>query len=321
MSLPKPSPVMPVTARDWQLCRDIAREHGRTFFLASRMLPPARRQGILAAYAYCRVADDLVDRALVRGDGAAAAIDRWEAELDQPVHPVARAFAATRASFGVPDQPVHDLLTGIRMDLQPARFDTWPGLRTYCHLVAGTVGLMVAPILGCRDPGALHYAAELGIAMQLTNILRDVAEDARMGRLYLPLEDISRFGCDPEAILAGEPGAGFPDLMAFEIERARELYARAMLGVPSLCPSGRLTTLAASRLYAGILGEIERMDYDVFRDRARVPTRRKLGGLGRVVVTFARMSVIPARDIVPGGTLRGAALHSPPHAREGQSHD
>jgi phytoene synthase len=322
MRSPDRLPDAQVTAADWRMCRDIAREHGRTFYLASRLLPPARRCGILAAYAYCRVADDLVDRALVAADGdTAATIDRWETELAEPNHPVARAFAATRATFGVPEQPVRDLLTGIRIDLAPTRFETWPALRTYCHLVAGTVGLIVAPILGCRDAGALNYAAELGIAMQLTNILRDIAEDARMGRLYLPLDDIARFGCDPDAILAGEPGKRFPDLMAFEIERARDLYARAMHGVPSLCPSGRLATLAASRLYAGILGEIERMDCDVFRGRARVPARRKVGGLGRVMVTFTRMSFAPVHEAGPGSPLPGTPIHAPTHAREGQSHD
>ena len=250
---------------DWALCDAIARSHGRTFYLASRFLPPERRRGVLATYAFCRIADDIVDAAPERGaEASAAALDGWAAEIETPVHPVAVAFAEARARFGIPRQPVHDLLTGIRMDLTTTSYATWPELRTYCHLVAGTVGLMVAPVLGCRATRAIEHAATLGIAMQLTNILRDVAEDSARGRLYLPLDEIAAFGCDPEAILAGRPGKQFPALMAFQIRRARALYAAASPGIRALSPSGQITTLAASRLYAGILSEIESLEYDVF---------------------------------------------------------
>lgn len=311
-----------VTAADWAACEVIAREHGRSFHLASRLLPPHRQRGVLATYAYCRVADDIVDRAAINGDvDCFQALAAWEDELAQPVHPVARAFAAARASFGVPEAPVRGLLTGIRMDLTPARFESWPELRGYCHLVAGTVGLMVAPIMGCRDADALADAAELGIAMQLTNILRDVAEDAAMGRLYLPLDDIARFGCDPGAILAGHMEPGFRDLMAFEIDRARGLYARAMRGVPSLCASGRLSTLAASRLYAGILDEIERNDYDVFSGRARVPAARKARLLAGVTVAFTRMGAAPARRVQAPRALPLPAFPHPSQANDAVSHD
>src|SRR5690606_9626648 len=139
------------------------------------------------------------------------------------------------------------------------RYETWTDLHEYCYLVAGTVGLIVAPILGCRDAQALPHAANLGIAMQLTNILRDVAEDSAMGRLYLPIEDLEAFGVTPEGVHSGRPEPGFALLLEFEIARARTLYAGALAGVPSLCPSGRFATLAAAGLYAGILDEIERM--------------------------------------------------------------
>jgi phytoene synthase len=256
-------------------------------------MPVGRRRGVLATYAYCRIADDIVDEALsLETDDPAEALARWERELDYPSDPVAVAFADTRDRFDVPLQPVRDLITGARMDLNPAPYASWRELRIYCYHVAGTVGLMVAPILGCRDPRALPHAAELGIAMQLTNILRDVAEDAQMGRLYLPLDEIAAFGCDPEAILAGQPGPGFRDLIAFQIDRARSLYAIALKGVPALSPSGRFATLAASRFYAGILDRIEAMDYDVFRDRAYVPSRRKLAALPGVATTVLGMSLI-----------------------------
>jgi len=271
--------------------------HGRTFYFASRCLPPARRRAVLATYAFCRVADDIVDAGQVTGsDRVAAALLDWEGQIDHPSHPVAIAFAATRAQYAIPTQPVRDLLTGIRMDLTANRYASWQELRTYCYHVAGTVGLMVAPILGCRDHSALRHAADLGIAMQLTNILRDVAEDAGLSRLYLPLDEIVSFGCDPEAILAGNPGPRFPDLMAFQIRRARALYDDAHCGVRALAPSGRFTTLAASRLYAEILTEIESLEYDVFRARAHVSTAGKLRALPNVAATFVRHSLLTRKQ-------------------------
>jgi len=297
----------------WARCQAIAREHGRSFYLACRCLPAPRRRAVLATYAYCRIADDIVDHAQARGPtAAAAALADWEAQLISPDDPVAVAFAATRKQFSVPIEPVRDLLDGIRMDLTTTRYATWDELRTYCYRVAGTVGLMVAPILGCRETWALDHAAALGIAMQLTNILRDVAEDARLGRLYLPLDEIIAFGCDPEAILAGRPGPRFPELMAFEVARARALYAHALLGVPALAPSGRFATLAASRLYAGILRRIELMEYDVFRTRAHVSSPRKLGTLATVGVTFVRMTVVPGPVMASANsveTTRDEARH------------
>ena len=272
---------------DWEHCRTVVREHGRTFFFASHFLPPEPRRAIHATYAFCRVADDIVDRAPATGLAAAArALDTWEAELATPAHPIAVAFAAARARYGVPVEPARDLLAGVRMDLAPRHFETWDDLRLYCYRVAGTVGLLVAPILGCRDEAALPRAVDLGIAMQLTNILRDVAEDAGMGRLYLPLADLRQFGCDPGAILAGRPSGRFAELMAFEIDRARALYDSGRAGVPALSPAGRLTTLASAHLYAKILHRIEEQGYDVFAARAVIPTRRKLRALPTVAAAF-----------------------------------
>ncbi len=282
-----PSP--PGDGVDWRQCSEIARTHGRTFFLASRFLPPDRRRAIHATYAYCRIADDIADRSadLVT---AARALDAWERQLDEPTDPIAVAFAAVRVRHGVPVAAARELLTGVRMDLAPARFATWDELRLYCYHVAGTVGLMVAPILGCRDVGALPHAVNLGIAMQLTNVLRDIGEDARRGRLDLPLEDLAAFGCDPEAILLGQPNGQFADLLAFEIARARALYADARRGLSALSPAGRLTALAGSELYATILTRIEEMEYEVIDTRAHVTTQRKLRALPGVAATFARLS-------------------------------
>ncbi len=272
---------------DWGACEDVAREYGRTFYFASRFLPSDRRRAIYAVYAFCRVADDIVDRAPATGVAAAArALDAWETELDLPLHPIAVTFAAVRERYGVPREAARDLLAGVRMDMDHQPFMTWDALRLYCYRVAGTVGLMAAPILGCGDEKALSHAVDLGIAMQLTNILRDVAEDARMGRLYLPLDDLASFGCDPAAILAGRPTGRFPEFVAFEIARARALYESGRAGIHALAPAGQLTALASAHLYGKILSRIEEQGYDVFAGRAQVPTQRKLRAMPTVAAAF-----------------------------------
>lgn len=287
------SPPRPPEMTDWMYCEEIARQHGRSFYLASRVLPPARQRGVLATYAYCRIADDIVDETSGCGHEATAqALQDWAFQLKKPNHPVAVVFAYTRDRYSIPEQPVHDLLLGVEMDLRPGRYATWAELRTYCYHVAGTVGLMVAPIFGCRDSRALRHAADLGIAMQLTNILRDIAEDAHLGRIYLPQDEIEAFGCDFEAMFTGHPGKGFRELMAFQIDRARRLYASALEGVYALSPSGRFATLTASRLYSGILNEIEALDYDVYRMRAIVPASRKLRSVAGASTDFLLMSML-----------------------------
>jgi phytoene synthase len=280
---------------DPRRCREIVRTHGRSFYLASMFLLPEQRRAIHAVYAFCRVADDIVDR-MEPGNHAAVEhqLDAWLAELEQPASPVAREFARARALWGIPEQPAIDLVEGIRTDLQPRRYRTWPELERYCHLVAGTVGLLTAPVLGCKEPAALAHAAELGIAMQLTNILRDVKEDAEVGRLYLPLEDLEAFGCCPESVLRGEPGGDFTGLIEFEIARARSLYANALKGVPALDKNGQLATLAAARFYGEILAEIERADCDVFRGRARVSNARKLRQTPGLFTDFVRSAFLEA---------------------------
>lgn len=279
------------TPEDWERCRQIARHHGRSFYLASKMLPTARRRAVLSAYAYCRIADDIVDRAGEEGSGAATeALRAWNHQLVEPRDPVAVAFAHTRKAYNIPTEPIMDLLTGVEMDLSTSRYDDWTALHRYCYHVAGTVGLIVAPIFGCEDSRALEQASDLGIAMQLTNILRDVKEDAEMGRLYLPVDELLEFDLDPDAVLAGEPGPRFPELMAYQIARARSLYANAGRGVPALTPSGRMATLAASHLYSRILNEIEAMNYDVFAGRAYVRAQGKVASLSRATASFVRMA-------------------------------
>ncbi len=173
----------------------------------------------------------------------------------------------------------------------PRTYANWDELRAYCYAVAGTVGLIAAPIMGCRSPEALPSAVDLGIAMQLTNILRDIAEDARMRRVYLPLDELAAFGCDPDSILAGRPEGDFAGLLEFQIARARGLYTSARCGIPALCRAGQITTLASSHLYGKILTRIEEQGYDVIGQRAVIPTTRKLWEMPVVAGAFLRVQI------------------------------
>ncbi len=279
-----------LTPADWNACAQIARTHGRSFYFASRFLSPAKRRAVHSIYAYCRTADDIVDNAQCV-ESARQDLDNWLHQIDRPVDLIARAFMDTRQRFAIPAQPARDLIEGVGRDLQPTLFRTWPELRVYCHGVAGTVGLMVSPVLGCSDPAVLNRAAGLGIAMQLTNILRDVAEDAELGRLYLPTDELAAFGIDPESVLERRPNGSFTEFMQFQISRARELYDEARPGIPALPPASRLTTLAASHFYSGILCEIEALNYDVFSARAHVSSSKKVRSLPTIAASFVHMTV------------------------------
>ncbi len=282
----------PPSERDWAVCRDVTRTHGTTFYFACQLLPLRTRQAIHAVYAWCRTADDVVDAADHRDiEDPRGVLDAWLEAIDTPCDPISRAFSWVLRAYGISDQCAHDLVAGVRMDLQHQRFGTWQELRHYSYCVAGTVGLMTAPILGCRDNSALPCAVELGIAMQLTNILRDVAEDARMGRIYLPLEDLAQFRVTPESILALQPDGDFDQLMKFEIARARALYQSAQPGIGALSVSGQIATMSGSQLYSKILHRIEARDYDVFGGRATVSTSAKVREMPLVLASVLRMQL------------------------------
>lgn len=286
------SPLTLPTLADWASCREVTRAHGRTFYFACQLLPPAERRCIHAIYAWCRHADDIVDTA-GPSDAARAhdELDRWLTTIDTPVDSISRAFTWVVHEYAISTEPAVDLIAGVRMDLDRTRFRTWESLRRYSYCVAGTVGLMTAPILGCSDRNALPLAVDLGIAMQITNILRDVAEDAEMGRVYLPDEDLERFGVTRESLLRMQPDGDFRGLMRFEIERARGLYHHAHAGIPTLSRAGQITALAGSHLYREILRRIEAQDYDVFAGRATVSTQQKMRRMPFVFGTFLRMQL------------------------------
>ncbi|HTD33219.1 MAG TPA: squalene/phytoene synthase family protein [Candidatus Elarobacter sp.] len=264
----------------YRTCREITRVHSKTFHLSSLFLAPAKRRAIWAVYAFCRTADDIADRdapARERLD----ALDAWERALREaydgrPPGPVLAAFADAARRFAIPIEPALDLLHGVRIDVTTRRYATFEQLREYCYLVASTVGLLVLPVLGASSPDAARYAVALGRAMQMTNVLRDVGEDARMGRVYLPEEDLLRFGVTREAIVAGLAGERFRALMAFEIARVRAMYREAEPGIALLSRDARYTVRLALTLYRGILARIEANGHDVFTRRAYVPLAAKL---------------------------------------------
>jgi phytoene synthase len=261
------------------LCREIAKEHSKTFYFASLFLSPEKRRAVWAVYAFCRSADDVADSSEPAAQRLAE-IDEWRDRLvaaydGRPNHPLMVAFADAVKQFHIPIEPALQLLEGTRQDVVVRRYETYEELRRYCYLVASTVGLLVCPLLG-YESGALKYGIELGRAMQMTNILRDIGEDSRLGRIYLPAEDLARFNYSEARLLAGTIDHDFIALMRFQIARVRALYEEALPGIELLAPNSRYTVRLALALYRGILAEIERNGYDVFTRRAHVPIRAKV---------------------------------------------
>ncbi len=269
----------------WAECWQILRENGKTFHMMARVLGGERGNAIAALYGFARVADDLVDEP-APGDTAADIRDRlrWmQQELRRAVageshEPRFAVLGETVRRYRLPLQPFDDLVAGVAMDLEPAPYETFADLELYCYRVAGTVGLMITPIAGYRAGSrALEHAKTLGTAMQLTNILRDVGEDLARGRLYLPREDLRRFGLSEADLGTARVDGRFRALMEFEIERAQGLYRRGRALIPLLSGArARVAFEFAVEAYSGILGKIRAAGYDVFHGRAHLGFAAKL---------------------------------------------
>lgn len=279
-------------------CTEIIKHHSKSFYFSARLLPAAKRAGIMALYAFCRLSDDLVDEADAQGDTHAARLkaranlDRWSRLCDagsDRAHPVVQAWLDTRVRHGIPRQLPEELLAGIRMDLSIDRYDTWDDLWVYCYRVASTVGLMSMYITGTETMEAVLYAVQLGVALQLTNILRDVGEDALSGRIYLPAEDMARFGYSEDMLLTGTVNRNFIRLMQFEMARAHALYDSAWRGIAMLPADSRPAIAAAATVYRGILHKIVGLKYDVFNNRAHLSMGEKARSLPRVWWQARRM--------------------------------
>ncbi len=258
-------------------CRRLTHYHSRTFFLASSLLPPAQRRAMRALYAFCRISDDVIDRSPLDGPRP---LEQWRrralASTAAANDPVVLAWLDARSRFGIPRLYSEQLLEGVAQDLTRRRYETFAELTDYCYGVASTVGLMSMHITGFAGPHAIPYAVKLGVALQLTNILRDVGEDWRLGRVYLPQEELQRFGLSDEDIAAGRNDVRWQAFMRFQIGRARQLYAESLPGVALLGRQGRFAVAAAAELYRQILDRIEHNNYNVFDRRASTRGRDKL---------------------------------------------
>ncbi|MDZ7773950.1 MAG: squalene/phytoene synthase family protein [Balneolaceae bacterium] len=277
-------------------CREITRTHAKTFYMATRFLPNDKQRGIFALYALCRYVDDLVDEAedlvsrrQLDREGIRRSMEEWKRRLEAAClggacdHPILRAFSHTLNTFHIPLELPLQLIEGVGMDLYKRRYETFGELYGYAYKVASVVGLMTCEIFGYRTPEALDHAEELGIAMQLTNILRDVGEDLRRDRIYLPAEELRRFGVTEKQLLWGRMDGNFRELMRFQIDRARRYYARSDLGVPMLEPGTRLPVYLARYNYSRILDKIEENGYRVFDRRAYLNATEKLAVLPGVL--------------------------------------
>ena len=254
-----------------EYCQQKAAQSGSSFYYSFLFLPPDRRRAITALYAFCREVDDAVDEA---GDPAVARakLAWWRDEIARlfrgaPQHPVSRALAPAVRDFGVTEAGLSEIMDGMEMDLAQSRYLDYAGLRLYCHRVAGVVGTLAAGIFGHTDPRTLEYAERLGLAFQLTNIIRDVGEDARKNRIYLPQDEMTRFGVSERQIAARDADGGWAALMQFQVERARAMLER---GAPlALALPGRIGLEIRTVVQGGlrILQKIDRVRGDVFRHR------------------------------------------------------
>jgi 15-cis-phytoene synthase len=282
----------------YQYCESVTKLHARSFYFAAKFLPRAKQRAVYPIYAFCRHVDDEIDEI---GDGnqaeAVKAVEKWRSKLEeiyageldrkQPETnngqtEVFTAWQDLLKTYQIPSELPLDLVRGVLMDTSINRYETFDELYIYCYRVASTVGLMSSEIMGYSDKAALEYAEVMGIGMQLTNILRDVKEDAAMNRIYLPQEDLRRFNVSEEQIFANKFDKNFARMMKFQVGRARDFYEKGEKGIAFLEKDSRFTVLLASRIYAKIMDEIERQNYNVFARRARTSRMQKILAIPKI---------------------------------------
>ena len=261
-------------------CADKAAQSGSSFYYSFRLLAPDRRRAITALYAFCREVDDVVDE-VCDPNVARAKLGWWRGEVERiydgtPQHPVAIALRDAVQRYRLPKDHLLRVIDGMQMDLEQARYATFADLEDYCDHVAGVVGLMSAEIFGYEDARTRDYARKLGVAFQLTNIIRDVGEDARRGRIYLPQEDLDRFGVAATDVLRAHASPAFVELMRFEADRARGWYDDAITALPARDRRSQRPGLAMAAIYRTLLDEIARDGFEVLDRRIALTPLRKL---------------------------------------------
>ena len=261
-------------------CQDKAAKSGSSFYYAFLFLPPPRRAAITALYAFCREDDDVVDET---SDPSLAArtLAWWSEEVGrlykgEPTHPVTRALAPHLEAFGITQPRLLEIIAGMEMDLHQSRYLDFACLAHYCHHVAGVVGLLSSNIFGASDPATARYAQKLGLAVQLINIVRDVGEDARKGRIYLPVDELKRFKVPAADILNARGSPAFVELMRFQADRARRIYDEALASLPPADRRAQRPGLIMGAIYRVLLDEIERSDFAVLDQRIALTPLRKL---------------------------------------------
>ncbi|MEW6647232.1 MAG: presqualene diphosphate synthase HpnD [Pseudomonadota bacterium] len=263
-----------------QYCEQKAARSGSSFYYSFLFLPPEQRRAIMALYAFCREVDDVVDEC---GDAALAqtTLNWWREEIARlyagnPQHPVTRALQPAIARFTLAEEHFQEIIDGMAMDLTQTRYADFKALSLYCYRVASVVGLMAAAIFGYEDRHTQKYAHDLGMAFQLTNILRDVGEDAARGRIYLPQDELARFGVSEDDILARRPSDGMRALLHFQATRARGYYDKALAQLPPVDRYRQRSGLIMAAIYLSTLDAIEQQDYPVLQRRVRLSPWRKL---------------------------------------------
>ena len=269
----------------------ITAEHSKSFHFASGLLPEEKRSAVRALYAFCRTVDDIVDEST--DDERESQLDYWRGMVENASFLdgdlVAAAWADTLTRYHIPRHYALQLIDGVNRDLTQSRYQTFEELATYCYGVASTVGLMSMYIVGFSSNDAVPYAIKLGVALQMTNILRDVGEDFQNGRLYLPREELAFYGIREQDIADGRVTENWRQFMKFQIERTRQLYEESWQGVKMLEREGQFAIGAASVFYQGILDEIEKNDYDVFTQRANLSA---IGKISKVPALWLKIKTL-----------------------------
>ena len=272
-------------------CKRVTRAEAKNFYYAFRTLPAGKRRAIYAAYAFCRLCDDIADGDLPV-DEKRRLLAETRGRLSWDSHPVFLALRDTVDSFDIPLRYFHEVIDGVEMDLTTTRYGTFEELRVYCYRVASAVGLVCIEIFGYTDERAKEHAVDMGLAMQLTNIVRDVREDSLRGRIYVPLDELRRFGYSERDLEQGVVNEPFQRLMDYQAARAREHFERGRRIVPLLSADSRACLALLHGVYSRILDRIEATGFDVYSRRVGLPTHVKLLLMGRLWVASILPSLI-----------------------------